>query len=85
MQLNNCCNASLANPSCLAGERPLAVYDNLALLRQECSASDLPYRIEMWDDRDTRVEELVGLAVITLSRPSLHVNGLAATRQKVVS
>ena len=38
MQLNSCCNASLPNPSCLAGERRLAVDDDLALLRQECSA-----------------------------------------------
>jgi hypothetical protein len=41
MRLNNCCNASLANPSCLAGERSLAVDDDLALLKRECSASDL--------------------------------------------
>ena len=38
MQLNSCCNASLPNPSCLAGERRLAVDDDLALLRQKCSA-----------------------------------------------
>ena len=30
MQLNSCCNASLPNPSCLAGERRLAVDDDLA-------------------------------------------------------
>ena len=34
MQLNSCCNASLPNPSCLAGERRLAVDDDLALLLQ---------------------------------------------------
>ena len=45
MQLNNCCNASLANPSCLAGERPLAVDDDLALLRQ--SARRPTYRIAL--------------------------------------
>src|SRR4026207_1194935 len=32
MQLNSCCNASLPNPSCLAGERRLADVDDLALL-----------------------------------------------------
>jgi hypothetical protein len=26
------------------------------------TAQELPYRIEMWDDRDTRIEELVALA-----------------------
>jgi hypothetical protein len=39
MQLNGCCNASLPNPSCLAGERRLAVDDDLALLRHACTLS----------------------------------------------
>jgi hypothetical protein len=39
MQLNGCCNASLPNPSCLAGERRLAVDGDLALLRHACTLS----------------------------------------------
>ena len=35
----------------------------MMIVRCSGTVSDLPYRIEMWDDRDTRVEELVGLAV----------------------
>ena len=34
----------------------------MMIVRSSGTVSDLPYRIEMWDDRDTRVEELVGLA-----------------------
>jgi hypothetical protein len=26
-----------------------------------CEGQELPYRVEVWDDRDTRVEELVAL------------------------
>jgi hypothetical protein len=43
MQQNGCCNASLPNPSCLAGERRLAVNDDLALLRGLAGGATNPF------------------------------------------
>ena len=42
---------------------------------------ELHYRLEMWDDRDTRIEELIALVADHGSSCCVCGGGAAATRQ----